>query len=58
MSYGMSGGKTVNRDFSGTYTQDGSRLSLQWKGAGVTTATIEGNTFTMDNEGLLFVYHK
>jgi hypothetical protein len=54
----MSGGKTVNRDFSGTYTQDGSRLSLQWKGAGVTTATIEGNTFTVDNEGLLFVYHK
>lgn len=56
MSYGLPAGKVASRDFSGTYTRDGSRFSLQWKGAGTTTATLEGHTFTMDNEGSLFTY--
>jgi hypothetical protein len=58
MSYGLPDGKVASRDFSGTYTRDGSRFSLQWKGAGVNTATLEGNTFTMNNEGVLFAYVK
>ena len=31
---------------------------MKWQGAGLTTGTVEGNTFTMDNEGMLFVYKK
>ena len=42
MSYGPPEAKIPSRDFSGTYTRDGSRFSLQWKGAGTNTATLEG----------------
>jgi hypothetical protein len=31
---------------------------MKWKGAGMTTASVEGDTLTMNNEGLLFVYTK
>jgi hypothetical protein len=41
-----------------TYTKDGSQLTMQWQGAGRTTGTIDGNPFTMDNEGMVFVYRK
>lgn len=51
-------GSEVSRDVSATYTKEGSKLTMQWQGAGTTTGTIEGNTFTMDNEGMLFVYKK
>jgi hypothetical protein len=51
-------GTEVAREVSATYTQDGSRLTMQWKGAGKTVGTIQGNTFTMDNEGMVFVYRK
>lgn len=51
-------GKEVTRDVSATYTREGSKLTMQWQGAGMTTGTIEGNTFTMDNEGMVFVYKK
>ena len=51
-------GKEATRDVSATYTKEGSKLSMQWQGAGMTTGTIEGNTFTMDNEGMVFVYKK
>ena len=51
-------GQEVIRDVSATYTKEGSKLTMKWQGAGMTTGTIEGNTFTMDNEGMLFVYKK
>jgi hypothetical protein len=51
-------GTEVAREVSATYTKDGSRLTMQWKGAGKTVGNIEGNTFTMDNEGMIFVYKK
>lgn len=57
MSYNLPTG-VASRNFSGTYTRNGSSFSLQWKGAGTTTATLEGDTFTMDNEGLLLAYRK
>ena len=31
---------------------------MQWQGAGMTTGTVEGNTFTMENEGMVFVYQR
>jgi len=51
-------GTEVAREVSATYTKDGPRLTMQWKGAGTTVGTIQGNTFTMDNEGMVLVYRK
>ena len=51
-------GSEVTREVSATYTRDGSKLTIQWQGAGTTTGTIQGNTFTMDNEGMLFTYKR
>ncbi len=54
----MPSGQPQSREVSATYTRDGSRLTMQWQGAGVTIGTIEGDTFTMDNEGQIFLYRK
>ncbi len=51
-------GKEITREVSATYTKDGSTLNMRWKGAGKTVGTIEGDTFTMNNEGMMFVYWK
>jgi hypothetical protein len=51
-------GPEVTREVSATYTKEGSKLTMQWEGAGTTIGTIEGNTFTMDNAGMVFVYRK
>ena len=51
-------GAESTREVSATYSREGSKLNLQWKGAGQTTGTLEGNTFTMDNEGMVFAYQK
>ena len=51
-------GTEVAREVSATYTQVGSKLTMQWEGAGKTVGTIQGDTFTMDNEGMVFVYRK
>jgi hypothetical protein len=41
-----------------TYTRQGSTLTMQWEGAGTTTGTVQGDTFTMNNEGMAFAYRK
>jgi len=51
-------GPEATREVSTTYTKEGSKLTMKWQGAGMTASTIAGNTFTMDNEGMLFVYRK
>jgi len=51
-------GTEVTREVSATYTREGSRLNMRWQGAGQTTGTLEGNTFTMDNEGMVLAYKK
>ena len=57
-NFGQVDGKELSHDSRGTYILDGSRLSFQWKGGGKTTATLEGNTLTLDWEGAIFVYRK
>ncbi len=47
---------TVNR--RATCTRQGPGLNMQWEGAGTTSGKVEGNTFTMDNEGMVLVYSK
>jgi len=44
--------------FSGTYIEKDSRFRLKWAGAGETTGSFEGTTFTMTNEGVVFTYRK
>lgn len=51
-------GAEATREVSATYTREGQTLNMQWKGAGKTVGTIEGNTFTMNNEGMVFAYKK
>jgi hypothetical protein len=51
-------GSEVTREVSATYTKDGSKLTMKWKGAGMTTGTVEHDTFTMNNEGMVFLYRK
>lgn len=54
----MPSGQAQSREVSAAYTREGSRLTMQWQGAGETNGTIEGDTFTMENEGQLFLYRK
>jgi hypothetical protein len=51
-------GQAEKREVSATYTRDGSKLTMQWQGAGRTTGILKGNTFTMENEGQLLLYRK
>jgi hypothetical protein len=48
----------IHREVKATYTQEGSKLNMQWEGAGRTDGTVEGDTFTMNNEGMIFSYKK
>lgn len=52
------GGKEVVREVQATYTRHGAELKMSWKGAGKTTGTLEGDVFTLNNEGMLFVYRR
>lgn len=51
-------GTEMTREVTATYTKNGSRLAMQWQGAGTTVGTVQGDTFTMINEGMEFVYSK
>ena len=48
----------VNNEVKATYTLAGSTLTMKWERAGITTGTVTGNTFTMNNEGMVFVFQK
>ena len=51
-------GAESTMEVKATSTREGPKLKMQWEGAGMTTGTVEGNTFTMENEGMVFVYRK
>jgi hypothetical protein len=38
--------------------QNGAELVMRWKGMGMTKGTVAANDFTMNNEGMVFVYRK
>lgn len=42
----------------GTYTREGAKLTMTWEGAGTTTGTVEGDNFTMENEGMVLAYRR
>jgi hypothetical protein len=51
-------GRDAAIEVKATYTREGQKLTMQWQGAGTTIGTVEGDTFTMNNEGMVFVYRK
>jgi hypothetical protein len=57
-TFSIPSGQVLSRDVGGTYTRDGSKFTMHWQGAGTTTATLEGKTFKMNNEGMIFSYSR
>ena len=57
-AFALTGGKEIVREVQATYTRSGAHLKMKWKGAGTTTGTLEGETFTLENEGMKFVYRR
>ena len=51
-------GRDAAIEVKATYTREGSKLTMKWERAGMTTGTVEGDTFTMNNEGMVFAYRK
>ena len=51
-------GRDAAIEVKATYTREGPKLTMQWQGAGMTVGTVEGDTFTMNNEGMIFAYRK
>jgi len=51
-------GRDAAMEVKATYTREGQKLTMKWEGAGMTIGTLEGDKFTMDNEGMVFVYKK
>lgn len=58
MTFVPPSGTEVTREVSATYASEGSKLTMQWKGAGRTVGIIDGHTFTMVNEGMVLVYRR
>jgi len=56
--FSLPSGEESSKEVSATYTQEGTKLNMQWQGAGKTVGTIEGDNFTMNNEGIVFAYRK
>ena len=48
----------IHREVNATYTQTGAELTIRWQRAGITTGQVNGNEFSMDNEGMVFLYRK
>ena len=47
------------REVKATYTRQGAgAFTMQWEGAGMTDGMLAGDRFSMNNEGMIFVYKK
>lgn len=58
VDFSLPSGGDTSREVKAIYTRQGSTLTMKWQGAGTTTGTVEGDTFSMNNEGMIFVYRK
>jgi hypothetical protein len=58
MVFSVPPGGDATREIMATFTRDGSILTMRWEGAGTTTGSVQGDTFTMNNEGMLLAYRK
>jgi hypothetical protein len=48
----------ISREVKAIYSCQGAELFMQWDEAGMTFGTVNGNTFTMTNEGMAYIYRK
>jgi hypothetical protein len=51
-------GKEASKEVRAAYTQQGNKLTMKWEGAGITEGTVEGDIFSMVNEGMTFTYKR
>ena len=51
-------GRDAPIEVKATYTREGPKLTMKWQGAGMTIGSVEGDTFTMNNEGMVLAYRK
>lgn len=58
MDFTVQNGGGGSREVKATYARQGSVLTMKWEGAGMTLGSVQGNTFTMTNEGMVLAYKK
>lgn len=51
-------GKDIVQEEKCAYTRQGSTFTMRWEGDGTTTATVDGRTFTVHSEGMVFVFRR
>lgn len=56
--FALPDGREAAREVKASYTRQGATLTMKWEGAGTTTGTVDGPTFSMTNEGMVFVYRR
>jgi hypothetical protein len=58
MKFSVAGHEDVSREVQATYTLQGAQLTMKWEQAGTTLGRVDGNHFTMTNEGMVLAYQK
>ncbi len=58
IEFSMASGPVTTREVKATYVREGSKLTMKWESAGTTLGVVQGNTFTMTNEGMVLAYSK
>lgn len=58
MKFSVASQEEVSRKVKATYTRKGKELTMHWEGAGTTVGKVDGNNFTMTNEGMILSYQK
>lgn len=48
----------MRREVNAAYTRNGAEFTMQWERAGTTRGRLDGNQFTMNNEGMVLLYRK
>jgi len=58
LEYRIPGRPSQTNNMTGTYTIEGAECMLQWKGAGKTACTWEGDQLSFNNEGMIFAFQR
>lgn len=56
MIFSVGDRKNLRHETHATYKMKNAELTMKWKNAGMTKGRIVGQTFTMTNEGMAYVY--
>ena len=57
-TFSVAGHPEIHREVKATYTVNGAELTMKWERAGTTKGKVDGDTFTMNNEGMVFSYQQ